>query len=114
MYIANANVSVARQYGAIQSPATTPQVLAGTVMGADADLKRLYITSTDPTPGTLNVKVRVNGVASTITATIASGALSAVDSAHTESVVAGDVIDYEVTAAGGATNTSVSCSLEVD
>lgn len=114
MYIAQIAGRSANVYAPVQSPATNGQLLFGTIMSGAGNIKNLYIASTDPTPGTMNVKLRINGVVTTITATIPSGSLSAADISHTEAVVAGDVIDFVMTPAGGAPDAIINCSIEVD
>jgi hypothetical protein len=114
MFIAQVSGATANGYAPIKSPASNGVQNFGGIMPSAGNITNLYIYSGDPTPGSYTVTMRKNGVATLLTATIASGTLSATDSTHTVAVVGGDVIDYVITTAGGAPDGSINCSVEVD
>lgn len=66
-----------------------------------------------PTAGkSKTATLRVNGVASALTTTVADAATSNSDLVNTVAVVAGDIVEYEFTNAGAPANSTVNCSMQ--
>jgi hypothetical protein len=65
----------------------------------------MYVRQGDPSTDSdpIVYTIRINGVASTITASLAGTATNGSDLANTESVSAGDSLDVEVTKANAVT-----------
>ena len=72
-------------------------------MTADGTIRRLYVTvrTAYGAGNSVTFKVRVNGVDSAITCTIADTATKANDTAHSVAVSAGDYVEIHATVAGG-------------
>jgi hypothetical protein len=80
-------------------------------------LRNLYVRHNDPggSGATITYTVRVNGAPTAITIGLASTAASAADTTNSVAVVAGDIVDIEVTkaAVAGAGNRRPEVSVEV-
>jgi hypothetical protein len=73
----------------------------------DGRISRLYITAGNPPNDDVVFTVAVNGVASTLTATVASGTTDANDTVNTANVSAGEILTVEALN-GGALSSAIS------
>lgn len=107
--------NIATGYVAIAGIPTDTSIAKSTILTASKTFRNLFVTTQDPQGGgSVTVTTRKNGVATSSTTTISAGNNTGEDNTHTVSGVAGDVIDWTATAAGGALSTSVSISMEMD
>lgn len=106
--------AVSLGYLSIAGNPTNTSAVKPLVITASSTARNLYVTTQDPTPGTITVTVRKNGSATTLTVTISGGNVSGADITHAPTFVSGDVMDVVVTTAGGATCTSALFTFELD
>lgn len=90
-------------------------VLGATVISTATTLRNLYVQTQDPGAGqTTDITVYKNGVATTLTVSVAAGRLTGADTTHSVACVAGDVIGYVPSLSGSSASTTFNASVEAD
>ena len=106
-------------YTVFNQTSTAVEIRRQLIIPIDGTIKKLYVTtsSAQPGTGTATATIRINGVSSSVVATIGSGASAGTftDLSNTVSVSAGDLVSIKLTNNAATTSAriiSVACVLE--